>query len=171
MPAKGTKAKRRHTKMKKSIAILMTLAVMAVFASLALARGGGPGYGYGWQASPQQQAEWNQARAKFLEDTVELRQQMVAKRTELAKLYSQESPDQARIKAVQSEMIDLRSAIAKKAAEAGLPAGRGFGRGGRGGFGPGSCPGFGGGYGPRGGHMMGYGYGGGFGPGGGPCWR
>jgi len=159
--------------MKKTIVILMSLALMATVVGAAMARGGGPGYGMGpgygkgpgqyQQLTPEQYAEMNKARAQFLKDTLELRQAMQAKRTELAMLYAQQTPDQAKIQALENEMIDLRSAIAKKANEAGISQGRGFGRGmGRGmgrGQGRGFCPGFAG------------GPGGGYGQGGGPCWR
>jgi zinc resistance-associated protein len=158
--------------MKKVMVILASLTMVVMVSGAALAAGpGGKGKG-NFQRPQLTQAQVEQvtkARAKFMTDTLELRQKMAAKGMELKTLYMQPKPDQAKIKALALELVDLRSAIAKKRIEAfsGLPVGPGFRRGGfgRGGFGPGNCPGFGGG--PRGG------FGPGAGPGGGsaPCWR
>jgi len=150
--------------MKRFMAMVASLAMAVMISGAALAAGPGGGPGKGWRAgqppTQEQVEQFQQARAKFLKDTMELRQKMAAKSVELRTLQAQPQADQAKIKALALEMVDLRSAIAKKAIEAfsGLPMGRGFGRGG---FGPGGCPGFGGG--PRGG--FGPGMGGGFGPG------
>ncbi len=164
--------------MKKLTVILASLALVVMISGAALAGPGGhgrtwgPGMMYGAQPWTQEQIEKaNQARAKFLADTLELRRQAAAKAVELRTLYAQPKPDQAKIKSLAAELVDLRSAIAKKRIEAfsGLPLGLGFGRGmgfgmGRG-FGPRAGYGCGFGY----GMMTGYGYGHGFGPG--ACWR
>ncbi|MCB2226262.1 MAG: periplasmic heavy metal sensor [Desulfarculaceae bacterium] len=126
-------------------------------------RGSGPGYGAGAQMSKQDFEKFQAKRAAFLKDTMQLRQTMALKGIELRTEYAQATPDAAKIKALQTEMIDLRAQMAKKATNAGLPA---YGFGGRGkgrGFGP-----RGGGYGPG---MMGRGYGPGQGYGQGSCWR
>ncbi|MBU4605577.1 MAG: hypothetical protein KKH66_11785, partial [Proteobacteria bacterium] len=81
-----------------------------------------------------------------------LRQTLATKGIELRTLYAQPDADQAKVKALQNELIDLRGQLAKKANDAGLPGygfGRDFHRGPRGGYGQG---------------MMGYGHGMGYGP-------
>lgn len=157
--------------MKKMMVILasLTMAVMISGAALAAGPGAkGKGFYKGQQLTQEQVEQIKKARAKFLLDTLELRQKKAAKSIELRTLNAQAKPDQARIKALATELVDLRSAIAKKRIEAfsGLPAGIGYGRGG---FGRGGCPGFGGGPG------KGFGSGGRYGKGAGyasaPCWR
>jgi zinc resistance-associated protein len=125
--------------------------------------GGGPGYGPGPNMTKEQYEQFQAKRAAFLQETLPLRQTMAAKGIELRTLYAQPNADQATIQKLRGELIEMRSQLAKKANDAGLP-GVGFGRGGfgRGGYGHG-------GYG-----MMGYGggpgmMGAGYGPG--ACWR
>lgn len=164
---------------KKYAALTAALGLAALISTTALAAPGaggpgmgagmGPGYhmGQGWaQLTPEQQAEIQKAHAEFLNQTLALRQNLAAKRAELQTLYAQPTPDQAKIKALSDEIVDLGAALAKKRNEfrAKYPNayGWGMGRGGRGGFG-GGCGGFGGGRmgGGYGGGMMGGGYGGG----------
>ena len=126
------------------------------------AAGPGAGYGPGPQMSKEEFAKFQAKRAAFLKGTITLRQNAANKRIALRTEYAQVKPDEAKIKALRNELIDLRGQLAKKANDAGLP-GMGLGRG----FGPGKSRGFG----PRGG---GYGMGGGYGHGGygpGNCWR
>ncbi|RJX36353.1 MAG: periplasmic heavy metal sensor [Desulfarculus sp.] len=168
--------------MKKITVILASLALMGVLAGGAWARGGGPGWGYGpgyqgQQLSKEDYAKLAEKRATFLKETLPLRQQLAAKGIELKTLWAQPNPDQAKVQALNNEVIELRAQLAKKANDAGLPGyggGRGFGRGmdfgpRGGGYGPGYHMGYGpgGGYGP--GYHMGYGPGGGYGAG--ACWR
>lgn len=153
--------------MKKAMIILasLTMAVMISGAALAKGPGGGQGFNRGPQLTQEQIAQIDAARAKFMKDTLELRQKMAAKGMELKTLYAQPNPDQAKIKALALEMVDLRSAIAKKRIEAfsGLPVGPGLGHG----YGRGM------GFGGRHGRGFGPGGGRGMGPGGGygTCWR
>ncbi|MBU1276817.1 MAG: periplasmic heavy metal sensor [Proteobacteria bacterium] len=109
--------------------------------------GGGPGYGPGANMSKEDYEKFQANRAAFMKDTLQLRQSLATKRVELRTLYAQPDADQAKIKALNNELIDLRAQLAKKANDAGL-AGNGFGRGFRGG---------------PGGRGMGYGSG--------TCWR
>jgi len=166
--------------MKKVMVILASLTMVVMVSGAALAAGPGTkgkASFQGPQLTQEQVQQIEKARAKFMTDTLALRQKMAAKAMELKTLYVQPKPDKAKIKALALELVDLRSAIAKKRIEAfsGLPIGPGFGRGGfrhggfgpggfghmgfgrgsygpggRGGFGPGSCPGFGAGFGPSG---------------------
>ncbi len=169
--------------MKRMSVIFSALAIVALISTVALARGGmgmgpgsmGPGYAYNTQITPQQQAALQKARADFLKDTQDLRNQIAQKRVELSTLWAQPNPDQARVTALNNQLVDLRAQLLKKRNQyLANFAGSGFGPG----FGPGFCPGFGGGFGPHGGyHMMGRGWGmgyGGMGMGmgysGGPCW-
>lgn len=149
--------------MRKITVILGSLALVATMAVGAWAAGSwGPGHGPGYGLSQEEAAQLNQQRAAFMKDTLALRQQVALKTMELRTEQAQLNPDQAKIKALGDQIIELRSQIAKKANDAGLSRfgfGRGFGRGvyGRGhhmGWGPG---------------MMAYGPGGGYGPG--ACWR
>lgn len=135
--------------MKKYGSLIIALALVTLVGTMAWARGGwgggygmGPGSGYS-QATPEQR----EAFAKFQMDTLEQRKQLAVKRVELRTLYSQPSPDQARINTLKNQITDLRAQIDKKAIEAGLTtgSGRGYGRG--------------------------YGKGPGYGRGGGYCWR
>ncbi len=138
--------------MKKTIAIAAGLALMGVVAVGAWAgpwqgRGGygpgncpgwGPGGGYqGQQLSKEEYAQKKEKLAAFMKETLPLRQKMVSKGMELRTERMQASPDEAKIKALTDEVIDLRSQIAKKANDAGLSGfwrmGKGYGRG----FGPG----------------------------------
>ena len=93
----------------------------------------------------EQFEQFQAKRAAFLKDTLPIRQSMATKRIALRTLYAQPNADQAKIKALQGELIDLRGKLAKKANDSGLPA-FGFGRGNRRGpggsgmgYGPGSC--------------------------------
>lgn len=144
-------------------------------------QGYGRGQGYAQNLSKEDFAKIQAARAAFLTDSQELRKQAAVKRIELQTLYAQPNPDQAKIKALRDEMIDLRAQIAKKRNHAfsSLPAGlgRGFGRGMSSGYGPGQGRHRGSGFrgGPGNGPRMGSGfrggpgYGAGYGPG--YCWR
>ena len=129
---------------------LLVIALAVVFgAALVTAAGAawtqGPGLGT--------QVDVNAFR-NFQKETLPLRDEMAAKRLELRNEFNKETPDQAKIAALQKEMIDLRTKISDAAKKNGLPdRGFGAGYGKRGGYGPG--------YG-RGHHM---GWGGGYGPG------
>jgi zinc resistance-associated protein len=150
--------------MKKLLAVALVVVFGAALSTAAVAawtRGQGTG--------PDSQVDVNAFRA-FQKETLPLRDEMAAKRLELRNEFNKETPDQAKIGALQKEMIDLRTKISDAAKKNGLPD-RGFGRGyaGGDGYGPsyGNGPGRGRGY-----HM---GYGGGYGPGSGrgscPMWQ
>jgi hypothetical protein len=130
---------------------LMVVALIVVFGALlstaavaAWTKGQGPG--------PDTQVDVNAFR-NFQKETLPLRDEMAVKKLELRNEFNKTEPDQAKIAALQKEMIDLRTKISVAAKKNGLPD-RGFGPGyaGRGGNGPGNCGGFG-----RGGNGPGYG--------------
>ena len=149
--------------MKKITVAFVSLGLVALLTASAWAgpwgygpgRGQGPGYAYS-QLSPEQRAELDKQRADYLKETLELRQQLASKRIELTTLAAQPDADQAKIKALSNEVVDLQGQLAKKRIEY-------FG--GERGPGAGYCAGLGGGF----GRGMGRGFGGGYGPG--ACWR
>ena len=142
--------------MKKLLVVALMVVFGALLSTAAVAagpRGQGPG--------PDTQVDINAFR-NFQKETLPLRDEMAVKRLELRNEFNKDTPDQAKIAALQKEMIDLRTKISDAAKKNGLPD-RGFG------------PGYGGGYGPgygRGYHMgQGGGYGPGYGRGSCPMWQ
>lgn len=111
--------------MKKSLSLLSILSLMALLSGAALYQAeafGGPGHrgqGFppGQQLTDEQIAQVQQLRADFLTETNELRQKMAANRTECRTLQGQVNPDQARLKALADEMVDMKAQLAKKANE------------------------------------------------------
>jgi zinc resistance-associated protein len=161
--------------MKKFASTLAALALAAGLSATAFAAqdpapaygpGHGPGHGAGWtQLTPEQKAEATKARADFLNETLALRQKLATKKVELSTLRHQPTPDQAKIKALSDEMVDLGAQLAKKRNEYAAKYPNAFGPGMGRGMGGGMCGGMGGGMG--GGKGMGGGMGGGMGMGGG----
>ena len=144
---------KEEQRMKKVLVVALVVifgALMSTAAVAAWTKGQGPG--------PDAQVDVNAFR-NFQKETLPLRDEMAVKRLELRNEFNKETPDQAKIAALQKEMIDLRTKISDAAKKNGVPD-RGFGPGygKRGGWGPGGCRGYGrGDYGP--------GHGRGFGPG------
>ena len=127
--------------MKKLLVVALVVIFGALLSTAALAawtRGQGP----------DSQVDVNAFR-NFQKETLPLRDEMAVKRLELRNEFNKDTPDQAKIAALQKEMIDLRTKISDAAKKNGLPD-RGFGPGygGRGGYGRGYHMGQGGGYGP-----------------------
>lgn len=140
--------------------------------------GAGPGWGYGLDN-------------KFYQDTAKLRNDLYQKHLELNGVLAAPKVDEAKAKALQTEINKLRSEMSDKTLAAQLEfrknnpdavaqgygpgGGPGWGRGPQGGYGPGAGQGWG--RGPQGGPgqgwgpgpHMGYGRGMGYGPGG--CWQ
>lgn len=77
--------------------------------------GMGPGYGRGWQLTPEQAGKAFDLRQKFLNETVDLRRQLVVKQAELSELWRAKEPDQAKIAAKQKEINALRDKLQEKA--------------------------------------------------------
>ncbi len=80
---------------------------------------GGPGYC--WRAgtaygslTPDQQAQLDQLRQKFYNETADLRSQLWAKRGELNSLLTAQNPDQNRVRELQNEINDLRAQLSQK---------------------------------------------------------
>lgn len=133
--------------MKKLMVVALVVVFGAALSTAAVAtwtRGQGPG--------PDTQVDVKAFRA-FQKETLSLRDEMAAKRLELRNEFNKTTPDQAKIAALQKEMIDLRTKISDAAKNNGLPeSGFGPGYSGRGGYG-GYHMGWGG------GHGQGYGRG------------
>jgi zinc resistance-associated protein len=75
---------------------------------------GGGGWGGGANLTPEQSAKVSDLRQKFFNDTVNLRQQMIQKRAELAALWQAATPDEAKIAAKQKELNVLRDQMQQK---------------------------------------------------------
>ena len=75
---------------------------------------GGGGSGSGANLTPEQSAKFSDLRQKFFNDTADLRQQMIQKRSELAALWQAATPDQAKIAAKQKELNALRDQMQQK---------------------------------------------------------
>ena len=152
--------------MKRVVIIGLSLALaLAVVAAVALAWGPGFGRGFGFGPPPfanlttEQSAQIQALQQANLKEIAPLREEMLAKGTELRSLWSTPNADPATVAAKQKEIFDLRTQLQEKANSFRLegqklvPADQSFGPG----------PGFGppGGFGPGG---PGRGFGPGFAP-------
>jgi zinc resistance-associated protein len=107
---------------KKSIIGVGLFLAMALTATVALAGGMGRGFGwgpgYGYPAVPNLTAEQSskiQALQKaHLDEIAPLQQDLLKKRTELRSLWLSPTPDQAKITALQKQILDLQAQIAQK---------------------------------------------------------
>lgn len=118
--------------------LLAALAISMGAADSAWARGG-------WgcmnaNVTPEQSAQLFDLKQQFMNDTAGLRKQMMVKRTELAWLWQNATPDRNQVRAKQQEINALRDQLqAKRTAfrqqnqqicpQAGMGAGRGAGQG------------------------------------------
>lgn len=147
----------KATKMSLVVALALVLSLSLAASSWARPRGGGPG---AMNLNPEQAGKLFDLKHKFMNDTAEVRKQMVVKRAELAALWKAEQPDEKAIVAKQKELNALRGQLQEKSVAFRLEArkiaphlahcfGHGMGgdMGGHGGFmgpGPGHGPGRGG---------------------------
>jgi hypothetical protein len=122
--------------MKKLLVVAAVVIAVALVGTLAYAARSGFG--------PGSQVDVTAFR-QFQQETMPLRDAMMAKGLELRNEYSKENPDKGQIDKLRGEMKDLRTKIQAAAETNGLPAFMGRGAGG--------------GYGNRGGRMMGMGFG------------
>jgi zinc resistance-associated protein len=109
---------------KKSIIGASLLLAVALMATAAFAwgpgygRGFGAGHGYGYPAIPNLTAEQSskiQALQKaHLDETAPLQQDLLKKKTELRSLWVAPNPDQAKITALQKEILNLNSKLQEK---------------------------------------------------------
>jgi zinc resistance-associated protein len=146
----------KATKMSLVMVLALALSLSLASSSWARPRGGGWGGGPGaMNLSPEQAGKLFDLKHKFMNDTAEVRKQMVVKRAELAALWKAEKPDEKAIVAKQKELNALRGQLQEKSVAFRLEArkiapqlgrcfghGMGWGMGGHGGFmGPGPGPG------------------------------
>jgi zinc resistance-associated protein len=115
--------------MKKSIFISMvtifalTLAASAVTAmGPGYGRGAGYGPGYGnppvANLTPEQSTKIQAIQQATLKDVSPLRQELLAKRTELQGVWLSPNPDQAKVNALQKNIVNLRGQLQEKATNA-----------------------------------------------------
>ncbi|MEW6659785.1 MAG: periplasmic heavy metal sensor [Thermodesulfobacteriota bacterium] len=121
------------------IFLMAALGLSLAAVNPAWARGGGWGC-MNAQVTPEQSAQLFDLKQQFMDDTAGLRKQMMIKRTELAALWQNATPDQNQIQAKQQEVNSLRDQFqAKRTAfrlqaqkicpQAGMGMGQGAGRG------------------------------------------
>jgi len=107
---------------KKTIIGVGLVLAVALMTTVAFAwgpgRGMGWGPGYGYPAIPNLTAEQSskiQALQKaYLDETAPLQQDLLKKKAELRSLWLSPKPDQAKITALQKEILNLESKIAEK---------------------------------------------------------
>lgn len=112
--------------MKKFLIIGLVVGVVAL--SITAVYAFGPHFGAGTFAggdcmgytNPNLTTEQKAKFAEFQKETLELRQKMLAKHSELATLKSQATPDLKAIAEKKKEIIDLRTQLQKKAVDAGI---------------------------------------------------
>ena len=117
--------------MKKNIIIGMAVVfTLAMVISTAMAFG--PGHGRGMSGCPgcgvppvsnltaEQTTKIQALQQKNLTEITPLREQLFAKRTELRTLWTSQNPDQAQIKALQQDMLDINAQLQEKANNARL---------------------------------------------------
>lgn len=112
--------------MKKSLLALTVVAAVAVAgASMAMpGMGPGAGMGTGMGAQMGQAGTMTPAMKKFIADTMPIREEMHAKHMQLQKELIKDAPDQAIIKKLQGEMVELRQKMMDARTKAGLPMGK-----------------------------------------------
>ena len=113
----------------KTLTIVMALFVLALFASAAIA---GPGYGRGMgygpgygvppvsNLTPEQVSKIQGITEAHLKEIAPLQQQMLAKRTELRAAWLSPNPDQAKINALQKDILNLNARLQEKSTSARL---------------------------------------------------
>ncbi len=142
---------------KMSLVVLLALALTVGLAASSWARPWGGGMGCGMMGAmnltPDQAGKLFDLKQKFMNDTADVRKQMLVKHAELAALWKAEKPDEKAIVAKQKELNTLKGQMQEKSVAFRLAArqiapqfGQGFGHGPHGmggpggGMGPGACP-------------------------------
>jgi len=124
---------RTTNKKKILLAAILTSGLALAISQSALAEPATQPYTQTKQAATQQMhrmdPDMQNARDKFLGDTVAIRKQLVEKTVMMKALSSAQTPDAAKISQLAGEVFDLREQLRGKAKEAGLPMGMGMGMG------------------------------------------
>lgn len=107
------------------IAIVMfSVALFAEVASAGPGRHMGYGYGYGVppvaNLTPEQATKLQAIQQRHLKDVAPLQQQLLAKKLELRSMWLSPNPDQAKINALQRDILNLQSRIQEKTTNARL---------------------------------------------------
>ena len=116
--------------MKKSMIVITSLLAVALMATSAFSRGhgngggqgcGGSGQGYGMNGnnawndlSTDQRDELTALKQKFIDDTYELRSDMMVKHQEMRMLMETSSPDRAKLETMSQAVTDLRGQMQSK---------------------------------------------------------
>ncbi|AEB08787.1 Spy/CpxP family protein refolding chaperone [Desulfobacca acetoxidans] len=111
---------------KRWLSLILTLALSLGLAGIATAGHWGMdgccdmdmGHGrgmHGIRLTPEQAAQVFDLHQKFMNDTVDLRKQMMIKRAELGELWRAKEPDKAKIAAKEKEISVLRDQFREKA--------------------------------------------------------
>jgi zinc resistance-associated protein len=113
--------------MKKNILIgMVAIFASAMVATAALAwgpgYGGGHGAGYGNPAlsnlTPEQSSRIEAIQQASLKEMAPLQEQLFAKKTELRNLWLSQNPDQAKVDALQKDILNIRGLLQEKATSA-----------------------------------------------------
>lgn len=107
---------------KKSIIGVSLVLAVALMATMAFAggmgRGFGTGYGYGYPAipnlTPEQSSKIQALQKDYLDEITPLQQDLLKKKTKLRSLWLSPNPDQAKITALQKEILSLNSKLQEK---------------------------------------------------------
>jgi len=113
--------------MKKTTIIALTLA-LAITMGTPAAMAGGPGYGWGRgyglgyaygtaaipNMTPEQYTKIQALQKTHLDQMAPLQQELLRKRSELRSLWLTQTPDQAKITALQKEILNLQSQLQEK---------------------------------------------------------
>ena len=111
----------------KTLTIVMALFVLALFASAAIAGPGygrGMGYGPGYGVPPvsnltqEQTTKIQTIREAQLKEIAPLQQQLLAKKTELRAAWLSQNPDQAKISALQKDILNISAKLQEKTTNA-----------------------------------------------------
>jgi zinc resistance-associated protein len=112
--------------MKKGIFVsIASIVALTLVTSAALAwggpgyaRGGGYGPGYGYSAlpnlTPEQSSKIQALQQEHLKDIAPLQEQLWKKRTEMRELWLSQNPDEAKIAALQKDMLNLSGKLQDK---------------------------------------------------------
>ena len=124
------KQKRNKKKIILGLALIGAVAIAGIQSAGASPRGGGA---YGWGNSEcdgncggpgygrQQLSEESlKARDKFMNDTVQLRKEMITKKAEKRALMIGDNPDAKRVSQLTGEIFDIREQLKTKAEENGI---------------------------------------------------
>lgn len=113
---------------KNSIIGIIAVFALALFASTAMAWGPGSGRGMGYglcygnppvsNLTPEQSSKIQTIQQANFKKIAPLQEQLYAKKTELRTLWPSQSPDQAQIKALQQDVLDIHAQLQEKTTNA-----------------------------------------------------